>query len=148
MTRPQNVRLFLIRVTDCRPRQWLHVGDHTISIYPLLQNETYWFLAVDFDKKTWQRDATAFLAVCCELNVPTALDRSRSPSLPKIRLYSRRISSLTSQTNVSSSILPEQFRAWILGRDVQGFESRNSCYQDGRIDNASRPFSFQCGQRL
>ena len=54
------------------------VGDHTIGIYPLLQDETCWFLAVDFDKKTWQRDATAFLAVCCELNVPAALERSRS----------------------------------------------------------------------
>ncbi len=40
------------------------VGDHTIGIYPLLQDETCWFLAVDFDKKTWQKDATAFLAVC------------------------------------------------------------------------------------
>jgi len=49
-----------------------------IPSYPLLQDETCWFLAVDFDKETWQRDATAFLAVCCELNVPAALERSRS----------------------------------------------------------------------
>ena len=37
------------------------VGDHTIGIYPLLQDETCWFLAVDFDKKAWQKDAAAFL---------------------------------------------------------------------------------------
>ena len=54
------------------------VGDHTIGIYPLLQDETCWFLAVDFDKKTWQKDATAFLAVCRELSVPAAPERSRS----------------------------------------------------------------------
>ena len=54
------------------------VGDHTIGIYSLLQDETCWFLAVDFDKKTWQKDATAFLAVCRELSVPAALERSRS----------------------------------------------------------------------
>jgi hypothetical protein len=54
------------------------VGDATIGIYPLLKDETCWFLAVDFDKKTWQKDAAAFLAVCCELNVPAALERSRS----------------------------------------------------------------------
>ena len=54
------------------------VGDHTIGIYPLLQDETCWFLAVDFDKKTWQKDAIAFLVVCRELNVPAALERSRS----------------------------------------------------------------------
>jgi hypothetical protein len=54
------------------------VGDHTIGIYSLLQDETSWFLAVDFDKKTWQKDAAAFLAVCRELSVPAALERSRS----------------------------------------------------------------------
>src|SRR5260370_10101156 len=37
------------------------VGDHTIGVYPLLQDETCWFLAVDFDKRTWQKHATAFL---------------------------------------------------------------------------------------
>src|SRR5262249_21177775 len=51
------------------------VGDNTVGIYPLLQDETCWFLAVDFDKKTWQKDATAFLAVCGELKVPAALER-------------------------------------------------------------------------
>ena len=54
------------------------VGDHTIGIYPLLQDETCWFLTVDFDKKTWQTDASAFLAVCSELSVPAVLERSRS----------------------------------------------------------------------
>ena len=43
--------------------------------------------------------------------------------------------------------IPEQFGAWILGSDLQGFEARDPCYQDGRINNASRPFSFLCGQR-
>lgn len=54
------------------------VGDHTVGIYPLLQDETCWFLAVDFDKKTWQKDAAAFLVACREMNVPAVLERSRS----------------------------------------------------------------------
>ena len=54
------------------------VGEHTVGLYPLLQDETCWFLAVDFDKKTWQQDAIAFLEVCRELNVSAALERSRS----------------------------------------------------------------------
>jgi hypothetical protein len=53
-------------------------GEHTIGIYPLLRNEACWFLAVDFDKKGWQLDASAFLATCRGLNVPAALERSRS----------------------------------------------------------------------
>src|SRR5579864_8053996 len=53
-------------------------GERTIGIYPLLPNETCWFLAVDFDKKSWQLDATAFLATCRGFDVPAALERSRS----------------------------------------------------------------------
>ena len=36
-------------------------GKQTIGIYPLLPDETCWFLAVDFDKKSWMADAAAFL---------------------------------------------------------------------------------------
>jgi len=53
-------------------------GRETVGIYPLLPDETCHFLAVDFDKKTWADDARAFLATCQELNVPAALERSRS----------------------------------------------------------------------
>jgi superfamily II DNA or RNA helicase len=64
-------------LTDEVVRQHL-AGELTIGAYPLLSDETCWFLAVDFDKKTWQEDAAAFLATCQELNVPAALERSRS----------------------------------------------------------------------
>jgi hypothetical protein len=43
--------------------------------------------------------------------------------------------------------IPEQFGAWILRSDLRRLESRDSCYQDGRINNASRPFAFLCAQR-
>jgi len=54
------------------------LGKETIGVYPLLADETCWFLAVDFDKKTWQEDSSAFMDTCRELNVPAALERSRS----------------------------------------------------------------------
>jgi len=54
------------------------IGKNTIGIYPLLQNETCWFLAVDFDKKSWQHDVQAFIATCKELNIPASIERSRS----------------------------------------------------------------------
>lgn len=44
----------------------------------MLPDETCWFLAADFDKKTWEYDSLAFLETCQELNVPAALERSRS----------------------------------------------------------------------
>jgi superfamily II DNA or RNA helicase len=54
------------------------LGKETIGVYPLLADETCWFLAVDFDKKTWQEDSSAFMDTCRELNLPAALERSRS----------------------------------------------------------------------
>jgi superfamily II DNA or RNA helicase len=48
------------------------------GVYPLLADETCWFLAADFDKQFWQRDALAFLATCREKGVPAAIERSRS----------------------------------------------------------------------
>ena len=50
----------------------------TAGVYPLLPDETCWFLAADFDKESWERDATAFLDTCREFEVPAALERSRS----------------------------------------------------------------------
>ena len=54
------------------------LGKETIGVYPLLSDETCWFLAVDFDKKTWQEDSIAFMDTCLEMQVPAALERSRS----------------------------------------------------------------------
>jgi superfamily II DNA or RNA helicase len=52
--------------------------DFTLGIYPLLLDETCWFLAVDFDKSTWQKDAHAFRETCALRGVPASLERSRS----------------------------------------------------------------------
>ena len=54
------------------------LGNQTIGIYPLLQDDTCWFVAVDFDKKSWNEDACAFLKTCRETGVPASLERSRS----------------------------------------------------------------------
>jgi superfamily II DNA or RNA helicase len=52
--------------------------DFTIGVYPLLTDETCLFLAVDFDKSTWEEDARAFLETCASYQAPAALERSRS----------------------------------------------------------------------
>ncbi len=53
-------------------------GEETIGIYPLLHDETCWFLAVDLDRETWYKDASAVLVTCRDLGVPAVLERSRS----------------------------------------------------------------------
>jgi len=83
-----------IKCAECPNRRFLPVTDDVIrwhlsgsdaegqpfvaGVYPLLQDETCFFLAVDFDKTGWREDAAAFLETCDHLNLPAALERSRS----------------------------------------------------------------------
>ncbi len=58
-----------------------HVADRggfVMGVYPLLPDETCWFLAADFDGTSWAQDALAFLETCRVESVPAALERSRS----------------------------------------------------------------------
>jgi superfamily II DNA or RNA helicase len=72
----QKTRRFL-PMTDAVIENHL-LGKETVGTYPLLPDETCWFLAADFDKKTWEYDSQAFLETCQELSVPAVLERSRS----------------------------------------------------------------------
>jgi hypothetical protein len=83
-----------IKCSDCPHQRFLSVADEVIrwhlsgqdnegkdfvmGIYPMLQDETCFLLAIDFDKEGWREDAKAFWETCCHLNVPAALERSRS----------------------------------------------------------------------
>lgn len=53
-------------------------GEITIGIYPLLPGDTCNFLAIDFDKKTYEQDVIAFWSTCDELNIPIYVEKSRS----------------------------------------------------------------------
>ncbi len=53
-------------------------GRESIGIYPLLKDDTCWFLACDLDGTAWELDALALLEACAERRVPAALERSRS----------------------------------------------------------------------
>jgi hypothetical protein len=53
-------------------------GRHVMGLYPMLPDETCWLLPVDFDETTWRDDATAFVETCRGVDVPVAIERSRS----------------------------------------------------------------------
>lgn len=77
-----------IRCSDCNNRELLPItnqviydhlsGKQTIGIYPLLPDETSWFLVADFDKHSWQSDSVSFVKTCNRFNIPAYLERSRS----------------------------------------------------------------------
>ena len=65
------------RVTDAEIEKHLK-GFHIMGVYPLLSDETCWFLAADFDDGTWQEDVTSFREACQSHDVAVAIERSRS----------------------------------------------------------------------
>lgn len=83
-----------IKCSKCESREFIPVSDVVIrqhlagvdqqgkpfvmGVYPLRTDETCSFLAVDFDKADWQRDALAFLESCDAQCIPAYLERSRS----------------------------------------------------------------------
>lgn len=53
-------------------------GRHVIGVYAMLEAETCWFLAVDFDKQSWMEDVGAFVETCRTARISVAVERSRS----------------------------------------------------------------------
>ena len=57
-------------------------NSNPIGIYPMLEDETCYFLAFDFDDKKNENDikedVLAFASICDKYNVPIAIERSRS----------------------------------------------------------------------
>lgn len=62
-------------------------GKQMIGIYPLRQDESCHFLAVDFDKTTWREDAGAFVKACRRFSVPVILERSQSGNGAHVWLF-------------------------------------------------------------
>lgn len=77
-----------VKCGDCNQRQLLPVteqviydhlaGKQTIGVYPLLIDDSCYFLAADFDEADWRDDAKAFMQSCRELGIPAAMEISRS----------------------------------------------------------------------
>ena len=76
------------KCSDCPNQDFVPVSDqlliehlqgrHVMGVYPLLEEETCWFLAVDFDKGGWKEDVTAFAETCRSIGVSVSIERSRS----------------------------------------------------------------------
>jgi len=86
-----------IRCGDCKNRDFIPVANEIVrthligfdprdryqkefvmGVYPMLINESCWFLAVDFDKGRWMGDVKAYLETCGSFNVPANVEISRS----------------------------------------------------------------------
>lgn len=53
-------------------------GEQLIGLYPLLKDNTSWFIAADFDEAKWVDERRKFLKACTDHGLPAYLERSRS----------------------------------------------------------------------
>lgn len=53
-------------------------GEQLVGIYPLLSDNSSWFIAADFDKENWLEECKQFLSACEAKGIPAYLERSRS----------------------------------------------------------------------
>jgi len=83
-----------IKCSDCPHQAFVPVCDEMIArhlrgikpdgaafvmgIYPLLPDDSCWFLAADFDDEDWRGDVAAFARTCRRHGVSVAVERSRS----------------------------------------------------------------------
>jgi superfamily II DNA or RNA helicase len=112
-----------IKCADCPSRCFLPVTDEVIrwhlsgrteqgqdfviGVYPMLQDEACYFLAIDFDGENWQTDTAAFLQTCRQLDLPAALERSRSGNGGHIWLFFGEAISASLARKLGSHLLTE-----------------------------------------
>ncbi|ANH84118.1 restriction endonuclease subunit R [Niabella ginsenosidivorans] len=53
-------------------------GEQLVGLYPLLPDNTSWFIAADFDEQNWLSDSQKFIECCAAKKIPAYLERSRS----------------------------------------------------------------------
>ena len=54
------------------------MGSETCGIYPLLEDNTSFFIAADFDKENWKETILKLYRICLKYNIPAYIERSRS----------------------------------------------------------------------
>jgi superfamily II DNA or RNA helicase/very-short-patch-repair endonuclease len=112
-----------IKCAECPNRRFLPVTDHvvrqhlsgqdergrpfTMGIYPMLLDESCSFLAIDLDGGTWEEDARALRETCKKLEIPCALERSRSGKGGHLWLFFEEAIPATIGRNLGSYLLTE-----------------------------------------
>ena len=124
-----------IKCSECPHRRFFGVTDQTVEwhlsgrdgisrefvmgIYPMLLDETCFFLAVDFDGATWKNDAAAFLEKCRHFEMPAAVERSRSGNGAHVWFFFEGAVSANLARKMGTFLLTEAME----GRPEIGFKS-------------------------
>jgi superfamily II DNA or RNA helicase/very-short-patch-repair endonuclease len=112
-----------IKCADCPNRSFLPVSDQvirqhlsgqdesgrgfTMGVYPLLMDETCFFLSIDLDGTGWEKDAAALRGTCRRFDLSCALERSRSGNGAHLWLFFEEAIPAATARNLGSYLLTE-----------------------------------------
>ena len=85
----------------------------------MLEDETCFFLAVDFDKQNFREDVQAFVHICRKFNIPAAVERSRSGNGAHVWIFFASPVSARTARRMGCFLLTETMES----RPELGFES-------------------------
>lgn len=95
-----------LKLTDKEIAKHLN-GEQLIGIYPLLSDNSSWFLVADFDKENWITEAKSFIKSCEVKGFPAYLERSRSGNGGHVWLFFEQAYPAIRSRKVFISILEE-----------------------------------------
>jgi superfamily II DNA or RNA helicase/very-short-patch-repair endonuclease len=112
-----------VKCTDCRHQRFLPVTDDVIrkhlvgkdeqgqefvaGVYPMMLDESSFFLAIDLDKANWQDDAVTVLETCRRIEIPAVLERSRSGNGAHVWIFFEEAIPASTARRLGSHVLTE-----------------------------------------
>lgn len=116
-----------IKCSNCPHQDWLAVNDWTVrwhlsgkdsdqkpfvlGVYPMLLDESCYFLAIDLDGEGWHDDVKALINVVKKLSLPVAIERSRSGNGAHLWFFFERAIPATQARRLGSHLLTEAMEA-------------------------------------
>ncbi len=82
-------------------------GEQLIGLYPLLKDNTSWFIAADFDEDNWSEECKTFIKTCGSKNIPAYLERSRSGKGGHVWIFFEQNYSAFKSRSIFKSLLEE-----------------------------------------
>lgn len=123
-------------------------GEITIGIYPLLQEDKCNFLAIDFDKATYEKDAVAFWNTCDELRVPVYVERSQSGNGAHIWIFFNDSISAKLARKLGTILLTKTMEKSALSLDSYDrlFPNQDTLPKGGFGNLIAMPFQGKCSK--
>jgi hypothetical protein len=101
-----------LKLTDKEIAKYLN-GEQLIGIYPLLSDNSSWFLVADFDKENWIAEAKSFIKSCREKVLPAYLwhtDKNKQALINKVKEIDKQLNVIRNKgRQVFLETSPESF---------------------------------------